>query len=108
MTRGGASLSQNDTANDSHAMPRGRCLGNGSKNTNGGGRATTTTNGSKRVNGGGRNTTGGRGRVATTSGVTQKPPNARPSQQQLARPDRSPANAMWTRDALNFLPLRSM
>ena len=28
--------------------------------------------------GNGRNTSGGRGRVATTSGVAQKPPNARP------------------------------
>ena len=33
-----------DTANDGHEAPRWRCLCNGSKNTNGGGRATTSTN----------------------------------------------------------------
>ena len=44
MTRGGASLSQNDTANDSHAARWWRCLCNGSKNTNVCGRATTSTN----------------------------------------------------------------
>ena len=33
-----------DTANDGHDAPRWRCLCNGRKNANGGGRATTSTN----------------------------------------------------------------
>ena len=33
-----------DTANNGHEAPRRRCLCNGSKNTDGGGRATTSTN----------------------------------------------------------------
>ena len=41
--------------------------------------------------GNGRNTTGGRGRVATTSGAAQKPPNGPLISKPATRPDRSPA-----------------
>ena len=57
--------------------------------------------------GNGRNSTGGRGRVATTSGVTQKPPNARPCQQPAVRPDRSPANALTRERAHPRTPKRA-